>query len=44
MRESLDDLGFIHAEEGARPAARVARRRRRFALGRRRQQVAAPAA
>src|SRR3954462_12512394 len=43
MREILDDLGLRHAEEGAWPAARVARRR--LDLGRRRrQQVAAPAA
>ena len=26
---ALDDLGFRHAEEGARPAARVSPRRRR---------------
>src|SRR3954466_11363587 len=44
MRESLDDLGFRHAEEEAWPAARAARRRRLDLGRRRRQQVAAPAA
>src|SRR4051812_30868022 len=37
MRESLDDLGFRHAEEGAIRRLGLARRRR-FALGRRRRQ------
>src|SRR4051812_49831766 len=36
MRESLDDLGFRHAEEEVWPAARVSRRR--LDLGRRRRQ------
>src|SRR4051812_24430644 len=34
---ALDDLGFRHAEEGASRRLGLARRRRRFALGRRRQ-------